>query len=81
MVGGKERSVVSERISRDGVLAMTRRITITETPSEDHPRFVIVITDRAFELTKVCADPVEVLREVLGWVSENNKTERKDDGI
>ena len=60
---------------------MTRRITITETPSEEHPRFTVTMEDRAFELTKVCAGPVEVLREVLGWVSENNKTERKDDGI
>ena len=58
-----------------------RRITITETPSEEHPRYTVVMADRAFELTKVCAGPVEVLREVLGWVSENNKPERKDDDI
>ena len=58
---------------------MTRRITITETPSEEHPRFTVVITDRAFELTKVCAGPVEVLREVLGWVTTETR-EGNDDG-
>lgn len=50
-----------------------RRITITYTPSDEHPRFTVTLTDLAFELTKVVAGPVEVLREVLGWVTGGEK--------